>query len=412
MDCAAAICPASRRKRGDVTAKVLCLASAKGGSGKTLITASLATVLAALGKRVVMVDTDAATNGLSLLHLDAVVGHRAVGDVPARGLFEAVVGEQVTLVDISSGLRLLPATYAFRNSEDVPVATYAAGLRAAVAQVADDADYVFLDAQAGSDEYAQQAVALSDEVVIVTEYDPMSAAGVERLRALFGDTLGYGRSWILLNKMLPEFVTSFSEFLEVARYLSPVPWDADVVRAYARRSLAVDVENGNAHTAALMQTMRGLVGAEIGQELAAWRQQQRAAVRDPAVHQASLVGREIDSLQSQIWSLQRRRQLRSGTVVASLIFVAVSLLAVLAVGEASVPPTVFPFAALALGVLAGFGSTWMSDRQSRSVEGDRLQRRLEAMKERERRLLVVAEADADGDGPDDVLLRPSARTPL
>ena len=59
-----------------MTAKVICFASAKGGSGKTVISASLAKFLAAVGKKVLLVDMDAATNGLSLLYLDELVNAR------------------------------------------------------------------------------------------------------------------------------------------------------------------------------------------------------------------------------------------------------------------------------------------------------------------------------------------------
>ena len=50
-----------------MSARVICFASAKGGSGKTVITATIGSFLAALGKRVLLIDTDAATNGLTLL---------------------------------------------------------------------------------------------------------------------------------------------------------------------------------------------------------------------------------------------------------------------------------------------------------------------------------------------------------
>jgi hypothetical protein len=38
--------------------------------------------------------------------------------------------------------------------------------------------------------------------------DPVSAAGVERLKDLARDDFTYERTWILLNKILPEFVKS------------------------------------------------------------------------------------------------------------------------------------------------------------------------------------------------------------
>ena len=52
-----------------MSANVICFASAKGGAGKTVVTATVGTFLAALGKRVLIIDTDAATNGLTLFYI-------------------------------------------------------------------------------------------------------------------------------------------------------------------------------------------------------------------------------------------------------------------------------------------------------------------------------------------------------
>jgi MinD-like ATPase involved in chromosome partitioning or flagellar assembly len=161
-----------------------------------------------------------------------------------------------------------------------------------------DFDFILLDAQAGSDFCAGVAMrkGISDVVVLVAEYDPMSAAGVERLKGLFRDDLTYARTWILLNKVLPEFAKNFSDFLEVARYLSPIPWDADVVRAYARRRLALDTENGNSFTIAVMQTVRGLLGDEIEKDVKAWTQNRAEAIRQPIAVQFSDLERELGAI--------------------------------------------------------------------------------------------------------------------
>src|SRR5262249_30875612 len=115
------------------------------------------------------------------------------------------------------------------------IETFRKRLRGTVAMARPEYDVVFIDAQAGADDFAREAMdpAVSDTVVLVSEYDPVSAAGVERLKALFPVSLTFSRTWILLNKVLPEYADSFSDFLEIARYLSPIPWSAEVVRAYA-----------------------------------------------------------------------------------------------------------------------------------------------------------------------------------
>ena len=96
-------------------------------------------------------------------------------------------------------------------------------------------DFIFLDAQAGTDLYAKETAKLADQCIIVSEFDPVSAQGIERLKVHFSDILDPRRTWVLFNKILPEFAQAIGEGLAVARYLPPIPWDADVVRAFANR---------------------------------------------------------------------------------------------------------------------------------------------------------------------------------
>jgi len=268
-----------------VSAKVLCFASAKGGAGKTMITASVGAFLKALGKRVVLVDADAATNGLTLLYIKEVLsrqGETDEGRFP-EGLFEGNDLTDATALHLPSGVDLIPATYHFVNTEAYRQEDFVARLSRELGNLRSEYDYVLLDAQAGSDFCASVAMrkSISDLVVLVAEYDPMSAAGIERLKGLLRDDLTYSRTWILLNKILPEFAKNFSDFLEIARYLNPIPWDADVVRAYARRRLALDTENGNAFTIALMQTVRTLLGDDIEKDVKLWTENRAEAIRLP-----------------------------------------------------------------------------------------------------------------------------------
>ncbi len=53
-------------------AKIYCMASAKGGTGKTFLTATFAEFLVALGKKVLIIDADASTNGLTIFYIDEV----------------------------------------------------------------------------------------------------------------------------------------------------------------------------------------------------------------------------------------------------------------------------------------------------------------------------------------------------
>jgi len=401
--------------------KIICFASAKGGSGKTALTASIGAFLAGIGKRVLLIDTDAATNGLTLLYIREVLATQAPFSV---GMFdEGDHTSSLTPIRVATGADLLPASFSFRDSEQYPIEGFRIRLRSAVRQMRQEYDFIILDAQAGADEYAAEAMHrdVSDAVVIVSEYDPMSAAGIERLKGLLREDLTYGRTWVLLNKVLPEFAKSFSDFLEVARYLSPIPWDADVVRAYARRRLALDMENGNPFTLALVQVVKTIYADELESEIEAWIDSRAAQLRAPVQEQYRDLERQLAAIMFNTKTIELAREryvamqsiLTFGMMAAVLATVSVFLLRLYGrtsfFGLERDWSLVIGAAGVALSTVALF--PWMSliGKRRRSisleVEKARLARRREVLEENLRRLEVLRAADPE------TLLRSGERNP-
>ena len=291
-------------------ASVLCFASAKGGSGKTVISASLALFLGELGKRVLLIDTDAATNGMTLFYLTKVVeAKRGSSKNPyakAGGIFDT--GGGFLTVGVARNVDLIPASFVMGQTEDTSIEDFRTRLAAAINSYAETYDYIICDAQAGADRFAFIAVERADVVVVVSEYDPVSAEGVDRLRRVFGNLLEFGKTWILFNKVLPEFATELGDFLGVARYLSPVPWDADVLRAFTRRQLAIDLERGNSYTLAIVGVARSLF-IELEGDIDQWRQSRQTMLRRPLDKQIDLLVAELEAIeetQADLTSMLRR----------------------------------------------------------------------------------------------------------
>jgi cellulose biosynthesis protein BcsQ len=303
---------------GEIMATVICMASAKGGSGKTVLTATFGAMLSALGKRVLAIDTDAATNGLSLMFLkESRIRAEYAWSKGQRplGIYDMNLSSQepsVVSVGQPFGIDVIPATYHFINTEEKRVEEFELSLLPVVEWAKRHYDFIFLDAQAGSDAFAHVSMqkGISDQVVIVSEYDPLSAAGVERLKGVFREDLTYDRTWVLLNKVLPEFVKSFSDFMEVAKYASPIPWDADVVRAYARRRLALDFERGNSFTLAILQTLRSIGDDSIESDIDSWLEQQAEELRVPLNEQLETSIREYEALARAEREMNRRMKIR------------------------------------------------------------------------------------------------------
>jgi hypothetical protein len=100
----------------------------------------------------------------------------------------------------------------------------------------------------------------------------------------------------LLNKVLPEFAKKLSHFMEIAKYLSPIQWDASVVRAYARGTLAINSDDGADHTISVMYAVRSLFGEELRVEIENWTREQAAVVRQPIESQYTDLEVELETL--------------------------------------------------------------------------------------------------------------------
>jgi cellulose biosynthesis protein BcsQ len=312
--------------------KVFTMASAKGGSGKTVLTATFATFLTDLGKKVLIIDADSTTNGLTLMYLKEVLIEKeniiSRGKIPSGIFDDSKKGKtDLNIIQLSTGIHLIPATFSFdiikQNTPDI----FFEYLEIRIFTYRNEYDYIFIDAQAGSDYFASIAISknISDEVIIVSEYDPLSAAGVERLKGIFREDLTYNRTWYLLNKMIPEFIQSFSDFLEIAKYLNPIPWDADVVKAYARRKLPLDLENGNEFTLAIIQTLKTLLGEEISIEIESWKALKEGNFKKPIDEQYHLLEARLASINKKELKQKRIKALIISFMSLLLLFFIVYL---------------------------------------------------------------------------------------
>src|SRR5271163_560647 len=131
---------------GTMSANALCFISSKGGSGKTVTSSALGTFLAALGFRVLLIDTDAATNGMTLLYLEILLGRRRQkppGIPTGFGLFEARENVPPSIVEINENLHLVPASFTMSDTEATNETQFVNALKAVMSDVA-KYDFVFL----------------------------------------------------------------------------------------------------------------------------------------------------------------------------------------------------------------------------------------------------------------------------
>ncbi|WP_149453949.1 septum site-determining protein MinD [Pasteuria penetrans] len=151
----------------------LVITSGKGGVGKSTTSANLGTVLALLGKRVCLLDTD-----IGLRNLDVLMGleNRIVYD-----LIDVVEGncrmEQALIRDKRcNNLYLLPAA---QTKDKTSVSADA--LRGLVAEVKEHFDYVIIDCPAGIESGFRNAIAGADRAIVVTTPESASMRDADRV---------------------------------------------------------------------------------------------------------------------------------------------------------------------------------------------------------------------------------------
>ena len=154
-------------------AKVIVVTSGKGGVGKTTSAAALATGLALMGKKTVVIDFD-----VGLRNLDLIMGCE-----------RRVVFDFINV--INDGIRLQQALIKDKRIEDLYVlptsqtrdkeALDRDGVEKALVELREQFDYIICDSPAGIERGAQMALYFADEAVIVTNPEVSSVRDSDRI---------------------------------------------------------------------------------------------------------------------------------------------------------------------------------------------------------------------------------------
>lgn len=203
------------------------ITSGKGGTGKTSLTAGVASCLAALGRRVLCIDLD-----IGLRNLDIALGlsDRAVMD------FSDVMERRCPLLTAAvehpdiRGLYLLTAPLTLEQPDIHQ-------FRTLVDEAKDCFDFVFMDSPAGLGVGFQLAMAAADRAVLVSATDPAALRDAQRaVSELVGKV---DELHLVMNRVQPKLMgklrTSIDSAMDTAGLplLGVVPEDPAVTMAAA-----------------------------------------------------------------------------------------------------------------------------------------------------------------------------------
>jgi septum site-determining protein MinD len=221
------------------------ITSGKGGTGKTSMTGGVGSCLAAMGRRVLCVDTD-----IGLRNLDLTLG---MSDQVLMDFTDVIEG-RCALRDAAvshqkiKNLFLLTAPI-LTSPESIPVS----GMQALIRQAKEEFDYVLLDAPAGLGAGFTLASCAADRGIVVSTTDSSSLRDAQRTASvLLGQV---PTAHLVINRVRPKILRRLNTTIDDAMdftglpLLGLVPEDERVSISANRGIPVITVANSGAPTA-------------------------------------------------------------------------------------------------------------------------------------------------------------------
>lgn len=177
--------------------EAIVITSGKGGVGKTTTTANIGTALAAMGKKVVVVDGDTGLRNLDvLMGLENRIVFTLIDVVEERcRLKQALIKDKRF-----PNLFLLP-TAQTRDKNDISPEE----MLNVVDELKDEFDYVIIDCPAGIEQGFENAVIGADRAIVVVNPEVTSVRDADRVIGKL-DAKGLDRHDLLINRLNNEMV--------------------------------------------------------------------------------------------------------------------------------------------------------------------------------------------------------------
>lgn len=210
--------------------QVIAVTSGKGGTGKTTVALNLSLALAALGRRVVLLDAD-----LGLASIDVQLG--LISKYTLADVIEGRCELSDVLVHGPRGIRIAPAASGIKSMANLSPAQHA-GLIHAFSDIADSIDVLVIDTAPGISDSVINFVRAAHEVLLVVCDEPTSIVDVYALIKLLNRNYGLSRFKVLANMepkhkdgrdLFTKLTKITDQFLDVSlSFAGVVPYDQNV----------------------------------------------------------------------------------------------------------------------------------------------------------------------------------------
>jgi len=233
--------------------RIITVVSGKGGVGKTSITANIGIALAQHGKRVLLVDADVAMANLSLL--------LGMQSSPIT-LHDVLLGEsdiRDAVYDGPGGVYFVPSGLSLESYRRVD----SERIEQVVREIADEYDFILLDAPAGIEKTVMAAISAADQVLLITAPDSPSVADVLKAK-IVSQRLNVQPIGVIINFVRKEKGEITGEdmmkMLELPVY-GQVPYDEEVRKSFMQENVSpVMIRKPQCPAAIEMQRVAAKIG--------------------------------------------------------------------------------------------------------------------------------------------------------
>ena len=177
--------------------EVIVVTSGKGGVGKTTTSANVGTGLAAMGKKVVLIDTD-----IGLRNLDVVMGleNRIVYNLVDVVENKCRIKQALIKDKRHQSLYLMPSAQTKDKSAVSPEQ-----MVRMIGQLREQFDYIILDCPAGIEQGFQNAIAGADRALVVTTPEVSAIRDADRIIGLL-EANGFKQMELVINRLRMDMV--------------------------------------------------------------------------------------------------------------------------------------------------------------------------------------------------------------
>lgn len=236
-------------------ANIVSLISGKGGSGKTTVALSMASLLSSLGVKVLLVDCDMSTNGATYFYEDKLPNTNAseilsfskvllwsdsLNDVDSATEINRYIDEKIKnhyILNVDDNLAFMPSitsTYGNTLQKSYTSLRYV-DLEDILERIVVPYDVVIFDCQAGYTEELRRVLRISDSCLTVMEADAISSAANRNLHLKIGDILEKKKVYQVLNKASDDEYETYSKISGGTLFtnIETIRFDWKVRRAFA-----------------------------------------------------------------------------------------------------------------------------------------------------------------------------------